>query len=70
MKLLLLALALVLASCSQYPTKRFELMQAGSAEDATVLFDHETGDILVIASYGEIRNVGHFGDRPATGKRR
>jgi len=61
-----IAFVLLCAGCSQDPPKRFELMRIGAMrntadlESPTVLFDHNTNDVLLVYGDGSIQNVGTF----------
>jgi hypothetical protein len=66
--LLLFGLVVGLAGCSNQ--HRFEVLQQGQAQASrSVLFDRDTGDILLIDFTGDIRNVGQFGTMVVTGKK-
>ena len=71
MKLMFLALVLGMAGCSQKSPHRFEVMRPGGDPAAgrpvpTVLFDHETSDILWVLPDGGVYNKGPL---PASGQK-
>jgi hypothetical protein len=57
-RFLLSAAILLFTACSQ---QRFEVLQQGSAEMWTVVYDRQTGKFVEIGSGGEIRHV-HYPD--------